>query len=403
MKTERTIIELDAYLEQVKYDLAKKLSLLFTFIFSLLTIAHLEEDIENFVVMTLGLVISLGCYLYNLKTQHYKIVYYTFSIAGVVITSLTLNLLPSVTHFGDFIWMFSAIVLAFFGLSNRIGLTLLIISTISISTFVIFNVNENIVTQLPRTNFQKFSLIAELIAGFYAGIYMIYLIMKFHKFSETTLKSTNTELQEQYDRIRVQDEEKTILVKEIHHRVKNNLQIISSLLRMQSNELKNEESKLHFQEATDRILAMSLIHQKLYQGESLAKINLEEYFEDLILELIRLYDNEISVKQIIKLQVDKIGLKSIVPLGLLVNELVSNSLKHAFTNQENGEISLNMEKISDGILLQYSDNGSWSNEKGTGFGLELIEILIEQLEGKSTITKNNDGTFYEIIFAELDD
>jgi two-component sensor histidine kinase len=405
MKTPLTkpIIQLDKYLEETKYDLAKKLSVLFTFIFALLSIAHLEEEIGNLISMVSGFIICLGCFLYNYKTKNYKLVYYIISIAGVSVTGLTLNLLPTATHYGDFIWMFCAIALAFFGLSYRIGFTLLIISTISITFFVIFNVNENITLQQPRTNFQKFALISELVAGFYAGIYMIYLIVKFHNFSEHTLKNTNTELQLQYDKIKLQDEEKTILVKEIHHRVKNNLQIISSLLRMQSNELKNQESKQHFQEAIDRILAMSLIHQKLYQGESLAKINLKDYFEDLILELIRLYDNNMVVNHNIILQLDKIGLKSIVPLGLLVNELVSNSLKHAFTYQSSGEINLNLEKRQDGVILKYSDNGTWSTDKSSGFGLELIDILIEQLEGKSSLIKNDKGTFYEIMFEKLDE
>jgi two-component sensor histidine kinase len=397
-----SVIQLDKYLEKVKYDLAKKLSFLFTFVFALLSVAHLEEEIGNLISMVCGFIICLGCFLYNYKTKNYKLVYYVISIAGVSVTGLTLNLLPTATHFGDFIWMFCAIALAFFGLSSRIGVTLLIISTISIICFVLFHVNENITLQQPRTNFQKFALIAELVAGFYAGIYMIYLIVKFHNFSEKTLKTTNKELQLQYDKIKLQDEEKTILVKEIHHRVKNNLQIISSLLRMQSHELKNEESKHHFQEAIDRILAMSMIHQKLYQGESLAKVNLKEYFEDLIVELIRLYDNKIKVSQTIKLEVDKIGLKSIVPLGLLVNELVSNSLKHAFRNRDYGEIKLTLTKNKNGIELQYSDNGIWSGEvKTSGFGLELIEILIEQLEGESNITKSAEGTAYCSTCPEL--
>ncbi len=397
----------DSYLENVKLDLAKKFSLLLTFVFTLLTLVHMHEDIENFVIMSFGLALCLFCFIYVHITGKYKIVYYTFSVAGVCVSSISLNMLPSATHFGDFIWMFCAVVLAFFGINNRLGFLLLFICSISIALFVLFNVNENIVTQQPRTNFQKFSLLTELIFGFYLGLYMIYLIVKFYNHSEKTLKATNNQLKLQYDKIKVQDEEKTILVKEIHHRVKNNLQIVSSLLRMQSNELESEESKQHFQEAIDRILAMSMIHQKLYQGESLAKVNLTEYFEDLILELIRLYDNKIKISRNIIIKVDKIGLKSIVPLGLLVNELVSNSLKHAFKNREDGNIELSFLKNNDGIILHYGDNGIWSdknlNKKSGGFGLELIDILIEQLEGDSSISKEKKGTSYRITFPELDE
>ena len=391
---------LDGHLEKVKFNLAYRVSLLFTLIFALMTIAH-YDDKDNLVVMALGFIICLFSFLYNLKTKNFKVVYYIFSITGVLITGLTLNLLPSATHFGDFIWMFCAIVLAFFGLSNRIGVALLIICTLYIGVYIIFNVNENIITQQPRTSFQKFSLFAEIIAGIYSGIYMIYLIVKFHKFSQQTLLETNKELQIQYDTIKLQDEEKTILVKEIHHRVKNNLQIISSLLRMQSNELKNQESKQHFQEAIDRIFAMSMIHQKLYQGESLSKVNLKEYFEDLIIELIRLYENDFQVTYEIVLDIDKIGLKSIVPIGLMVNELASNSLKHAFKHKQKGNLHLSFIKNDDDIQMKYSDNGSWSDGNSSGFGIELIDLLIEQLEGKVEVSKSEQGTIYNITFTEL--
>lgn len=228
-------------------------------------------------------------------------------------------------------------------------------------------------------------------------------MISFHNYSERTVLAINKDLTNQNEKIKAQDEEKSVLVKEVHHRVKNNLQIISSLLRMQSNEINNEEAKVHFEEAVNRVMSMALIHQKLYQGKSLSDIKLNEYFEELSVDLQEVYKNEKNIHFNFDIQIDKIGLKSIVPLGLLYNELVSNSLKHAFENKEQGEIKINITKNDEGYSFIYSDNGQWKGNVENGFGTELVETLTEQLDGSYNLNKTEDRTVYDFKFQNLNE
>ncbi len=234
-------------LEKLRNKFAQRLTILFTITFTILSIAHYNVSTVNFLTMLLGFVIGLGCFIYNLVTHKYKLVYWIFSITGVIITGLTLNFLHNTVHYGEFIWMFSAIVLAFFGLNKKVAFTLLFLALISISYFVFYNINTHIELLQPRTSFQKFALFADVMVGFLCGIYMIYLIFEFYSLSEASNLKINKELIIQNERIKSQDEEKTVLIKEVHHRVKNNLQIIISLLRMQSNEIQNQDAQKHFQ------------------------------------------------------------------------------------------------------------------------------------------------------------
>lgn len=384
-----------------KYKLALQLSALFSVIFLLLTFAHIFESVENMIVMGVGFVICTFSLIYTLITKNHSLVYWLFSILGVNIVGIALNLLPTVTHYGDFIWMFSSIALAFYGLPIRVAYSLLALSIAYIAAFSLFNVNENITLLEPRNDFQKVSLFAELVAGVFSGVYIVYLMTNFYKFSEKSILDAYSEVRIQNETIKSQDEEKSILVKEVHHRVKNNLQIISSLLRMQSNEIDNIEAKEHFEEAVNRVMTMALIHQKLYQGKSLSDIKLKEYFEELSSDLLKVYGSEKEISVSFNVTIDQIGLKSIVPIGLIFNELISNSFKHAFINRKNGNISVDFRKDNDNYQMIYTDNGIWKTEGKNGFGLELIDTLTQQLDGSYDLEKNDRETRYTFLFKDL--
>ncbi len=199
-------------LEKLRNKFAQRLTILFTITFAILSVAHFNVSKLNFSTMVLGFVIGLGCFIYNLITQKYKLVYWIFSITGVVVTGLSLNILHNSVHFGEFIWMFSAIVLAFFGLNKKVAFSLLFLALISITYFVFFNINNHIELLQPRTSFQKFALFADVMVGFLCGIYMIYLIFEFYSLSETSNFKINNELIAQNERIKSQDEEKTVLI-----------------------------------------------------------------------------------------------------------------------------------------------------------------------------------------------
>lgn len=210
------------------------------------------------------------------------------------------------------------------------------------------------------------------------------------------------------DQIKSSLNEKEILLREIHHRVKNNMQVISSLLRMQSKLLKNKDDIHLLEESQNRIKSMALIHEKLYQSKNLAGINFDSYVKSLTGEL--LMSSNISANKIqVKIDIENIflAIDSAIPCGLVINELVTNSLKHAFPEGRTGEIKIQMKSSDKGkIELIISDNGvalpdSVDFRKTQSLGLQLVTGIVEnQLEGSIELSRTG-GTEFKIIFQEL--
>jgi PAS domain S-box-containing protein len=207
------------------------------------------------------------------------------------------------------------------------------------------------------------------------------------------------------ERIQAALAEKTVLLKEVHHRVKNNLQIISSLLYLQSEYIHDEQSRVFFRDSQNRIGTMALVHQKLYQSESLALIDFREYIEELANHL---YAGTVQDQHLISLIVDaeevSLGVDEAIPCGLIVNELVSNSLKHAFPDGGEGEISVRCSVEEDGwITLTVSDNGI-GLPPGLDFrntetlGLQLVTMLVKQLRGRIAVDPEQGGTTVRLSF-----
>ena len=181
-----------------------------------------------------------------------------------------------------------------------------------------------------------------------------------------------------------QNQEKEFLLKEIHHRVKNNLGIVSSLLALQSDQLEDQNIINVMQEIENRIYSMSMIHQRLYQGKNLSTIEIKDYFINLGNHVLDSFgaDNYVTIEYIlnpIELDVD-----IATPLGLIVNELFTNSLKHAFPKKNKGKITVSLQNIDIHTLeLEVIDNGiGKSSNDHIGFGTHLIKLLIKQLDGK---------------------
>lgn len=199
--------------------------------------------------------------------------------------------------------------------------------------------------------------------------------------------------------------EKEVLLKEIHHRVKNNLQIISSLLSLQSNYLKDENSKEIFIESQNRIKSMSLIHEKLYQTKDLSNINFTDYISELINYLVVTYDTSSQVQY--SLHTDDIifHVDIAIPLGIIFNELITNSLKHGFKNKTDGEINLSIKKNNNEFEILYSDNGCGLQEninifESDSLGFSLITNLVEQLDGKLIWANLTPGLLFKITFFD---
>jgi two-component sensor histidine kinase/ligand-binding sensor domain-containing protein len=202
-----------------------------------------------------------------------------------------------------------------------------------------------------------------------------------------------------------QNEEKSLMLKEIHHRVKNNLQIISSLLNLHAETVQDQRVLSLFEDLRHRVNSMALIHEKMYQSKNLVNIDIAGYIDELIRTLIDAYDSNKNIR--LKSDIGQIEFKidTIVPLGLILSEIVSNSLKYAFEGRESGEISISMKKIGTNMFsLEVGDNGSGLPE-GVQFsttdslGMMLIRMLTEQLNGDVTV-RTDKGTHYKIVFKE---
>ncbi|NUM51789.1 MAG: tetratricopeptide repeat protein [Flavobacteriales bacterium] len=212
----------------------------------------------------------------------------------------------------------------------------------------------------------------------------------------------NKKLSLQNLQILKQKEEKETLLKEIHHRVKNNLQIVNSLLRLQSNQINDEKITELFEEAQNRIITMALIHEKIYRTENLAQIDFKEYIEALSGNLVKTYNLNKLIKIEKNIEVEHFGIDQLVPIGLILNEMLSNSFKHAFTNILEGRIwisfRINSEKKYELIV---GDNGKGLNsiefENPSSLGLELIKTFTEQLNGCIELNTKK-GTEYKIVF-----
>jgi two-component system, sensor histidine kinase PdtaS len=214
-------------------------------------------------------------------------------------------------------------------------------------------------------------------------------------------------LQRQNESIKRQKDEKEVLLKEIHHRVKNNLQVINSLIRLQCAFTDDKVALELFDECQNRIISMALIHEKMYEAHDLSNINLREYVNELSGNLLRSY----RLNQRIELQIEvasmKLSLDTLVPLGLLLNEMISNSLKHAFKGREEGLITVQLGKNEQGLFeLIVGDNGvglpkDFSFKSANTLGMELIDTLTSQLDGKIS-RLDREGSFFKIEFIGLE-
>jgi len=196
-----------------------------------------------------------------------------------------------------------------------------------------------------------------------------------------------------------------MLLKEIHHRVKNNLMIISSLLNLQSRYIKDKESQEIFKESQNRAQSMALIHQRLYQSTDLKNIDFKEYITTLANDLYRTYVDDTSrVSLTLNIDECRIDINTAIPLGLILNELITNSMKHAFPGNEKGTINIDFKKNDDKYILIVSDDGvgfpeDLDYQKTDSLGLQLVNNLTDQISGELELDTTR-GTTFKITFKE---
>jgi two-component sensor histidine kinase len=218
-------------------------------------------------------------------------------------------------------------------------------------------------------------------------------------------QAMETEIEQRVEQIRASLREKETLLKEIHHRVKNNLQVISSLLSLQSDRLPDTTVRKLFLDARDRVRSMALVHEKLYNSQNLARVELGEYTRSLMSDLVQAHA---ALASKVRLHIEQdavfVPVDVAIPCGLILNELATNALKHAFRERAEGEIAIETRRLADGrIRIVFSDDGvglppeiDWRS--ADTLGLRLIRMLTEQLGGTSELY-NGQGTRFELVLT----
>ena len=215
---------------------------------------------------------------------------------------------------------------------------------------------------------------------------------------------TNNRLSVSYDKIDKQKNQLQLLMRELHHRVKNNLQLISSLMSIQALRVNDKKTKSVLEEGQQRVESISMIHQRLYKNEDISEVDFELYIKDVVDKNMRAYYfNHDTLKTDISIENNNLSPDECIPLGLIINELLTNSFKYAFPKVEKPTLYLHLKKHeNEQLKLVYADNGEGLGDIKIddipSFGLTLIKMLSQQLGGNYKFESKN-GLRFELIFG----
>lgn len=390
-------INLISPFDQAKYNFTKNLAILTGFVLFGLSFIYFFQDDFFFWPVIAGSAFAFITYFILVKTSNIKLAG-IFAILSINIIIVTKFLTESQFHyFEDFFWIMCITIFAFFVLGKWYGILTLCANVIFayIVFYAVRHSNFDLIER-PYKPLDEVNFAINLSIGSFIFIRIVLELLKQNKLSEEQYLSVHKQLE-------IQHEEKTVMLMEIHHRVKNNLQIITSLLRLQSADMGKKSVEEIFSDSINRISAIAKIHDRMYNRESLNQINLQSYLSDLVSELISSYGSPKGVKAEVHSNVKKLDPKHLVPIALIFNELVTNSIKHAFKNTTKPEIQIEAKNETPrSIALIYNDNGKWiePDPQANSIGLELIESFVAQLDGTLKILKTNGTTF--IIHVNLD-
>ncbi|MEL6251182.1 MAG: tetratricopeptide repeat protein [Bacteroidota bacterium] len=251
--------------------------------------------------------------------------------------------------------------------------------------------------ELDRQRFQRNISFGGIISGLII-LLLLWRSYRIQKRNRALLQTQNLHLEEA-----LRDREN--LLKEIHHRVKNNLQVVSSLLSLQSRSIEDPVALDAIEEGRNRVKAMGLIHQNLYQEENLIGVNLPQYIEKLtdnLLDSYKIQDSKIHINR--KVEELSIDVDTLIPVGLILNELISNSLKYAFKGREEGNISLFIGKSKEGLKIEVADDGvglpkDFNPQESKSMGFKLIRAFVQKMKANFEVI-SEQGTRVKIILPE---
>lgn len=249
---------------------------------------------------------------------------------------------------------------------------------------------------MDELNQARISNQRNLIVGLVIGVGLLLFLLQ-------RIFAQNRKIETQKKELEKALNDKNILLKEIHHRVKNNLQVVSSLLGLQSRYVQNDDALDAIKTGRTRVQSMSLLHQNVYKNENLKSVKIKKYFEDLGENLFANYHlNDQQIEFETNIEDLEFDIDVVVPLGLITNELMSNALKYAFPNQQNGKIILEIHQDDDQVVLEVSDNGigipfTELPERSTSLGMQLVKSFAEKLQANVQIF-NDQGTRFRFKF-----
>ncbi|WP_332368398.1 sensor histidine kinase [Spirosoma telluris] len=242
--------------------------------------------------------------------------------------------------------------------------------------------------------------------------YALLLLLSFWYLLKVRLREQARELalqeavviKQQRDEIAQKNAQNELLLKEIHHRVKNNLEVVSSLLALQSAKVTDPNVQEAIQASQNRVQSMGIIHQKLYQGKQLGAIEMRDYFHNLGESILDSFDAAGRITIVCSMTELVLDIDTAISIGLLTNELITNSLKYAFIGKDKGTIRISLTRMDDdSLLLMVADNGIGKQPleavNETGFGTQLVELLTRQLDGILTY-ENQNGTLVKLRFNQ---
>lgn len=345
-------------------------------------------------LLTYALVNFLNILLF-IKHRNLELAYNIMSVLAFAVTYITCLFSDGINSpFSSFL-----VLIIFSGYATNLfygDLWLLIISLAVVSLFII-NISDN----------KLHNYVNENVKDGFNFFFLMFLIVLLGGVFGRLMSKNNDKIYKSKKEIARKNEEKTVMLKEIHHRVKNNLQVVNSLLRIQSRGVEDENIKLMFKLTQNRVVAMARLHEKIYNTKDLMYIDVKDHFKLLVRDLIHSYDLENNIVSKFTIAPVKMSIDTLLPLSLIVNELVTNSFKNHFNAAQTKEIEIHLKPIEDQkyelLVIDNSINihNPVLSELTNTTGAQLVKTFVRQLNGKIDNVSNHLGVRYKIVFSGL--
>ena len=360
--------------------------------------AFLLDASEPLPLLLLGLGVSFGL---NIALWYYRPKNLAaFQIAALISFALLIWISLYTGNAGSpFICMFGLLILYGYLVRPLYGNLFLVGSALGIA-FLFFVRHLEVFRHANAIPPEQLPLLSAL-------VYLLFLVLLGAIFGKPLLNTLHN-LYHSKESLEQRADEKEMLLKEVHHRVKNNLQTVSSLLRMQGRAVEDPQTLSQLQSSQNRVVCMAMVHEMLYMREDLSCIEYSTYVQQLADYLVKsVKGSQTDIRLRIDIPEVELGIDTALPLGLLINEAVTNALKYGFKGRDSGEISISLEKEDEqGYVLRIGDDGigypeNMDYKASKSLGLKLIHNLSRQLKGSVIRDLSKRGTYYVIRFQEV--